>query len=578
MGIFKRLFSGSKRVFLYVKIASIVVVTYILMTTMYLHFSGIQQIELEQPDMQKQKEELFLQTQAHIDNTDDPMLLTQYYMMKAITCIAVGMNCHETLEEELSSDAFNYSILGFGSNILTGMITNPPSSGVAWASQSLQDAGFIPKTYAAGIGFYSISGFSHLWELFRNLTYFLMALVIVALGFLIMFRANIDSQTVISVENSLPRIVLTLLFITFSYPIAGFLVDLMYISMMFIFQLLGSLNTDGLDANTLINKYLGIGFSPFQDLFQLKFVFTYQEGIFGLVDVLPDWLTAVISFFATTFLVVPYLYNQIIGPLLRAIGTIEIQGGIIALMGTMKVGEVIATLIGITLAGIIGIFVLIPLISFLFGVLIVLFLAFRIIFMLIGAYVQIILLTILAPIFILPNAIPGQNSFFGWFKKYFANVAVFPLTAALFVLSQIIVLNNNIVLRQNEVQFYFPMLNFDNQAMVAVLTAAFLLLIPNLVSSAKDAIAGEGGFDAGPGVLFADIGQATKAGLSQFGTLATFNQLANSQSPLGSVVRGIPFAKKIFGNRNKKPDTPDTREPAVDNLQDFYDGGGMTPA
>jgi len=49
------------------------------------------------------------------------------------------------------------------------------------------------------------------------------------MAFMIMFRVRISPQTVITVQSALPKIIFTLILITFSYAIAGFLIDLMYV-------------------------------------------------------------------------------------------------------------------------------------------------------------------------------------------------------------------------------------------------------------------------------------------------------------------------------------------------------------
>src|SRR3990172_12628792 len=68
----------------------------------------------------------------------------------------------------------------------------------------------------------------------------LLAFVMIVIGFLIMFRRQIDPHTVISIQNALPRIVLTLILITFSYAIVGLLIDLMYVILLLAYSLFES--------------------------------------------------------------------------------------------------------------------------------------------------------------------------------------------------------------------------------------------------------------------------------------------------------------------------------------------------
>ncbi len=65
-----------------------------------------------------------------------------------------------------------------------------------------------------------------IWRLMRNISYVLMVLILVGMGFMVMIRSQIDPRTVMTVTAALPRIAISLILITFSYPIAGIIVDL----------------------------------------------------------------------------------------------------------------------------------------------------------------------------------------------------------------------------------------------------------------------------------------------------------------------------------------------------------------
>ena len=122
--------------------------------------------------------------------------------------------------------------------------TNPPASGTYWVTDTLANAGFAPNAFAAeGVGFASIKPLMNLWKIFRDIAYLLIVLVLVSIGFMIMFRVKMNPQTVVSVENSLPKIVIALLLITFSFPIAGFLIDAMYLVIILMVSVLSNNNT-----------------------------------------------------------------------------------------------------------------------------------------------------------------------------------------------------------------------------------------------------------------------------------------------------------------------------------------------
>lgn len=64
------------------------------------------------------------------------------------------------------------------------------------------------------------------WQRVRNVAYALSAVVLVIIGFMIMIRWRLDPRTVVTIQNSLPRIVIALILITFSFAIAGLMIDL----------------------------------------------------------------------------------------------------------------------------------------------------------------------------------------------------------------------------------------------------------------------------------------------------------------------------------------------------------------
>ncbi len=64
-----------------------------------------------------------------------------------------------------------------------------------------------------------------IWTVVRNASYALLVVVLVIVGFLIMIRWKTDPRTAVTLQNSLPRIAIAMLLITFSFAIAGLMVD-----------------------------------------------------------------------------------------------------------------------------------------------------------------------------------------------------------------------------------------------------------------------------------------------------------------------------------------------------------------
>ena len=87
---------------------------------------------------------------------------------------------------------------------------------------------FPTEAYAAGTTGDNLLGSVVLgiWTVTRNLAYVLFVLMLVVFGFMVMFRYKINPQTVITVQEALPRVVVNLLLITFSYPIGVLAINL----------------------------------------------------------------------------------------------------------------------------------------------------------------------------------------------------------------------------------------------------------------------------------------------------------------------------------------------------------------
>src|SRR3989344_3708023 len=211
---------------------------------------------------------------------------TQVKIFRGILCNTIGEACTTNLKD--GDKNYNDSIFGITSNIIAIPFSYPPASGSMWVSNGLQNIGFIPKAQAAGIGFYSFHMFMPIWGAFRNVAFTILVLIIVTIGFLIMFRAKLNPQTIISLENALPNIVLTLIFITFSYAIAGFLVDIMYVVIFLMFSIFTSSGLQPATTNALARIYLvnigGIGlFSA-----MIKGFYIYYVGLNSFYNALPD--------------------------------------------------------------------------------------------------------------------------------------------------------------------------------------------------------------------------------------------------------------------------------------------------
>lgn len=104
-----------------------------------------------------------------------------------------------------------------------------PISGIKSVLQTLDKFSLASVVHAQGYGYSSLNGIQSIWAASRNLAYLLMVILLIAAGFMIMFRVKISAQAAVSLQVMIPKIIITLLAITFSYALAGFIIDLVYL-------------------------------------------------------------------------------------------------------------------------------------------------------------------------------------------------------------------------------------------------------------------------------------------------------------------------------------------------------------
>lgn len=106
---------------------------------------------------------------------------------------------------------------------------NRPLSGIKYLSDLVSKFGSIPTAQAQGFGYGEVNSLQEYWRGFRDIAYALTVLVVIVFAFMIMFRVKLSPQLVISVQSALPKVFGALILATFSYAIAGFVIDLSYV-------------------------------------------------------------------------------------------------------------------------------------------------------------------------------------------------------------------------------------------------------------------------------------------------------------------------------------------------------------
>ena len=194
------------------------------------------------------------------------------------TCLDIVLN---TLKELLNPLATNLDSNTAYKNPLINSILNNQISGVIYVKGILSKFSLVKTINAQGYGFNTgANAVQKLWIATRNLSYTLIVLAVIVMSFMIMFRVKISPQIVISVQSALPNVIFTIVLITFSYAIAGFAIDLMYVVIGLISQLLiasGLTNLSFADMfGSLNTSYVG---GMFYLMYAYWVAFMYTAGV-----------------------------------------------------------------------------------------------------------------------------------------------------------------------------------------------------------------------------------------------------------------------------------------------------------
>src|SRR3989304_5377739 len=138
-----------------------------------------------------------------------------------------GFHGQTTLTEWLND--YKKSALGQTSGMMMALYTQPPASTTEYLAYMFQKSGLVPAAYAQGVTYSRLLPVLPIWKAFRDISYILLTLVMLFAGLLIMMRQKVNPQTVASIENTIPKVVVTLILITFSFPIASLIIDFTYI-------------------------------------------------------------------------------------------------------------------------------------------------------------------------------------------------------------------------------------------------------------------------------------------------------------------------------------------------------------
>lgn len=293
-------------------------------------------------------------------------------------------NCGGLTSDPSTGRVYSPGLLGTGGSLIAKVFETQPSSH-EYVADLLNNIGVptISSAYAQGTGYAAMSPFLPFWKAFRNLAYSLYIIMFVVVGIMIMLRTKVNAQTIITIQSALPNLLITLILITFSYAIVGFMVDLMYFLIYFVVYLAASPIVGIIDdPGKLITRFLTYS--------SWSVIFAGRNSIISAV-------------------------GASISGIMTGLGTggIELAGRVLSMFSIMY---------------------LIVAVTFAIAML-------KLMFALIKSYVMLIVQTVTAPLQILLNAMPGSKAFSEWLKKTASYLIPFPVAAAMFLFSAILVGN-----------------------------------------------------------------------------------------------------------------------------------------
>lgn len=137
----------------------------------------------------------------------------------------------ELLDEEQRKDipeSMRKGLLGLSESAVVAMFEHQPKVDVIAHLAGEWVPGYDKESssvYASGYDDLKQMGVADLWGKIRNIAYLGYVLIMIVIGFMIMFRNKIGGQTMVTIGNSLPKIVISLILVTFSFAIIGLIID-----------------------------------------------------------------------------------------------------------------------------------------------------------------------------------------------------------------------------------------------------------------------------------------------------------------------------------------------------------------
>ncbi|MDH5533406.1 MAG: hypothetical protein OEX81_03200 [Candidatus Pacebacteria bacterium] len=249
------------------------------------------------------------------------------------------------------------SAINGAGDALSSLFKHSPASGETYVADLLQNMKIGPAepAYAqvGGLGFAALEPVLYAWKAFRNIAYLFFIIITLIIGFMIMMRQKIGSQAAVTAQQAIPQIVIALITVTFSYAIAGFMIDMMYV---FMFLLIG-LFPDQTGTNPISKNLIQIGYEMFTNGIGTAFdavqtfvaeqvdseVVGFMTGLTFSIIIAIAYLFAVIQlFFELLKTYIAIVVSIVLSPLLLMMGALPGRSDVFGGWVKSLVGNLIA--------------------------------------------------------------------------------------------------------------------------------------------------------------------------------------------------------------------------------------------
>lgn len=113
------------------------------------------------------------------------------------------------------------------------------------------------SVYAPGIGYNVLQPVLGLWQWSRNIVYGFYIIILIAIAFLILLRQPMGGQEIVTIANSIPSVIISMVLVTFSYALCGLFIDAIYLGSNVVYNFL--FTSEGSPGYELVNHNDGEG-------------------------------------------------------------------------------------------------------------------------------------------------------------------------------------------------------------------------------------------------------------------------------------------------------------------------------